>query len=231
MGWLLATCLLLPCATAAATQRDMENDALLLQESQALALFMDALAKSDFIRLMTSSPEIVELTQAITAQSYDAPTSAVVMEIDGMRWLEPLLAQEDGPGIAALPSDIQAFVAHRVVSSLPSMLVAQQGAVTLAAVSQLAVMRSYALPQGMQTDTVVCLQYGEGEYSVMVTFTQTGDGTMTANALYVPIAAGSLQDWLTAAAQDAQVELAALGVTYTVYDEEAIQALPDAQAQ
>ena len=152
-----------------ASKADGKPEAFMRRESLALTEQIGALAANgEYVKLMTVSGELLEETEAVGAQDFTQPTAVYRIAVtDDML----PLGEET---MAALRSRLNAaFFANLVNGS--------QGAAVLAAMNVLSCGKSYREPGNWPGDSLVILEYGNG-YTSMVTFMQTGEGVISAEA-------------------------------------------------
>ena len=137
---------------------------------------LSKLAKSeDYIKLMSSSPEINDVVDKISAGSYTTPVSVYRADISDEN-LNSLLDAE-------LSSDITDIVRPSLVNSLPIYLISTEGSSELAASSIVTASEVYV--DSSITNPVMFVYNYDGDYSIIVTEVPGKDGAVTATARFV----------------------------------------------
>ncbi len=188
----LMLCILLtvPCALAdTAPVRLTEDDPLytsLYERGMELAgLFNEALHSEDYLALMRIPSDYEEELALVQMQDFTRPLDVTIVQTeDAFAVYEP-----DDPHILLFAADLspalKALAWQKVYESTGMILVNQSGVSTMALSSALAFSDAYIRPEEITAPCFMVMQYG-GLYAFLVTFYPTANGTVTANAQFIP---------------------------------------------
>ena len=148
----------------------------LRERSMELAfLFNEALHSEGYVEMFTASANFEE---ELTAMDGD--------------WMQEALQAVEGAGLSPA---LQEMLWTRVYLQTGTSLIARDsGAKTLALSSSLAFSDAYLCPEEMDGPCFVVMQYG-GLYAFLVTFYPTVNGTMKAQAQFIPSRAADSLNW------------------------------------
>ena len=154
-------------------------EAFMRRESLALTEQIGALAANgEYVKLMTVSGELLKETEAVGAQDFTQPTAVYRIAVTD----DMLKKVVSGAGMEPLGEETLAALRSRLNAAFFANLVnGSQGAAVLAAMNVLSCGKSYQEPGNWPGDSLVILEYGNG-YTGMVTFMQTGEGVISAEA-------------------------------------------------
>lgn len=181
----LLTALLL-CAlwALAGCQGAQSADEWMVERALALTGQMAELADSPaYVRMMSASEELSASISQMAAVDAARPEGAVLIDYPADKVLALAAAQSD----LTLPEEgnVRLMLERKLSGAhLANLINGRQGATTLAAASLLACSESYVQPKGWPGGTVVVLEY-PGDYASLVAFSQSGEGVISASALFV----------------------------------------------
>ena len=176
---------------AAPQGSSVRTEKFVIDEAVKLVETMDALAGSQsYIRTMSASEEILSYAGGLRGALYGSPQGAVLVRIDAGAVL--LSMQDyDAEEYGSMEDVALEQLRRRMPASLGTAINAQYGATWLATASILNVGKSYIKPDDWSGDMAVVLEYN-GK-CVYVSFQESGDGVVSANA--VPMAAASIDEF------------------------------------
>ena len=187
---LLCFLLLIPAALADTPPvRLSEDDPLytsLLERSMELAgLFNEALHSEDYLALMRIPSDYEEELTLVQMQDFTQPTGVTIVQTqDAFAVYEP-----DDPYIRLFAADLspalKALTWQKVYESTGTILANQGGVSAMALSNALALSDAFIRPEEMTAPCFMVMQYG-GLYAFLVTFYPTANGTVTANAQFIP---------------------------------------------
>jgi hypothetical protein len=187
---MLCILLTVPCALAdTAPVRLTEDDPLytsLYERGMELAgLFNEALHSEDYLALMRIPSDYEEELALVQMQDFTRPLDVTIVQTeDAFAVYEP-----DDPHILLFAADLspalKALAWQKVYESTGMILVNQSGVSTMALSSALAFSDAYIRPEEITAPCFMVMQYG-GLYAFLVTFYPTANGTVTANAQFIP---------------------------------------------
>jgi hypothetical protein len=211
----LAVLLLTACAAPAKGQ-PQDLNRFLAKEAVALTGEMDKLAETkEYVALMAASGNIGELIDKAAAGNYTAPENAYVVKLT-----EEGLKQAIGAfaGEADVPESVLDILKYKInVAVFANLINATYGSEMVAATSLLTWGKSYIQPEGWADNTILVLEY-PGEFSSMVSFTQSGEGVISATSVF-------LKNGETGIAAMLEDVLGGTGITYEQFDAAKVQAL------
>ena len=212
----LALLLLSACAAPAQGQ-PQDLNVFLLKEGIALTGEMDKLAETkEYTALMSASGNIGELIDKAAAGEYTAPENAYVVKLtdEGLKQAVGAAAGE-----AAVPENVLEILKYKVNAAMFANLVnATYGSEMVTATSLLTWGKSYIQPEGWADNTILLLEY-PGEFSSMVSFTQSGEGVISAASVFMK----NGEKDIAAMLEDV---LGGTGIAYEQYDAAKLQVLP-----
>lgn len=185
-------CLLLFAPSALADTAPVklaEDDPLytsLYERSMELAgLFNEALHSEAYLSFLSLPSEFQEELSLVQMQDFTQPWGVTIVQTeDAFAVYEP-----DDPHILLFAADLspalKALAWQKVYESTGMILVNQSGVSTMALSSALAFSDAYIRPEEMTAPCFAVMQYG-GLYALLVTFYPTANGTVTANAQFIP---------------------------------------------
>ena len=153
----------------------------LITESGELA------ADKDFISLYTTDDEMTNKILALGTVDFNKPTDIYYLSADREQIFANIEAMAEAEGI-----DIEqmgdAWLEHlwkRLnLSTLASLINSSYGSENLAALTILVNNRGYIMPKDFKNNFALFVQY-EGDYSAIVSFSEFGDGVISANMSFV----------------------------------------------
>lgn len=138
----------------------------------------------EYIRMLTTSEEMLVLAREMSQQDYSVPEKAMLAEMNVARAMAIMQTEMD---FDALPEDIREIAGMRIVGAIPSMLAGQSGSMQLATSSVLSTSTTYLAPSGDFDNAIALLLYGDDAvYAAFVTFVRSGEGIITATGLLTP---------------------------------------------
>ena len=153
----------------------------LITESGKLA------ADKDFISLYTTNDEMTEKILALSTIDFNKPKEIYYLSADREQIIVNLeaLAKAEGVGFSEM-GDV--WVEHILkkfnFSTLASLINSSYGAENLAALTILTNSRGYVMPKDFKNNFALFVQY-EGDYSAIVSYSEFGDGVISANMSFV----------------------------------------------
>ena len=176
--------LLLLCACAAPVKAEPQDlSAFLVKEGTALTCEMDKLAETkEYVALMAASGNLGEIIDKAAAGDYTAPQNAYVVKLTVEGLLRAISAVG---GEAKIPANVLDILKYKMNAAVFANLInATYGSEMVAATSVLTWGKSYIQPEGWVDNTLLLLEY-PGEFSSMVSFTQSGEGVISASSVLV----------------------------------------------
>ncbi len=153
----------------------------LITESGKLA------SDKDFISVYTTNDEMTEKILAIGAVDFNKPKDIYYLSADREQIIANIeaLAKAEGVDIKDLGEHWFEHIWRKLnFSTLASMINASYGAENLAALTILTNSRGYIIPKDFKNNFALFVQY-EGDYSAIVSFSEFGDGVISANMSFV----------------------------------------------
>ena len=141
----------------------------------------------DFISLYTTNDEMTEKVLALGTVDFNKPKDIYYLSADREQIIANLeaLAKTEGVDFSEM-GDV--WVEHILkkfnFSTLASLINASYGAENLAALTILTNSRGYIMPKDFKNNFALFVQY-EGDYSAIVSFSEFGDGVISANMSFV----------------------------------------------
>jgi hypothetical protein len=187
---MLCILLTVPCALAdTAPVRLTEDDPLytsLYERSMELAgLFNEAVHSEAYLALLQIPADYAEELALVQMQDFTQPISVTIVQTeDAFASYDP-----SDPYILLFAADVspalKALTRQRLYESTGTILVNQTGVSTMVMSSVLSFSDAYIRPEEMTAPCFMVMQYG-GLYAFLVTFYPTANGTVTANAQFIP---------------------------------------------
>ncbi len=149
----------------------------LITESGKLA------ADKDFVSLYTTNDEMTNKLLALGAVDFNKPTDIFYLSSNREQIKANIeaLAEAEGVDIEDMGDFWFEHILKRLnFSTLASLINASYGAENLAALTILTNSRGYIMPKDFKDDFALFIQY-EGDYSAIVSFSEFGDGVISAN--------------------------------------------------
>lgn len=146
----------------------------LITESGKLA------ADKDFISLYTTNDEMTNKVLALGAVDFNKPTDIFYLYADKEQIIANIKA------LAGEEVDLEKLLNHKKLSFavLPCLINASYGPQNLAALTILTNSRGYVMPKDFKNDFALYFEY-DGGCSALVTFSEFGDGVISANMSFV----------------------------------------------
>jgi len=141
----------------------------------------------DFISLYTTNDEMTEKVLALGTVEFNKPKDIYYLSADREQIIANLeaLAKTEGVDFSEM-GDV--WVEHILkkfnFSTLASLINSSYGAENLAALTILTNSRGYIMPKDFKNNFALFVQY-EGDYSAIVSFSEFGDGVISANMSFV----------------------------------------------
>lgn len=185
-------CLLLVLPSALADTPPVkltEDDPLytsLYERSMELAgLFNEALHSEDYLSLMQIPDDLKEELALVQVQDFTQPLDAAIIRTEDAFYVY----EANDPYIKLFAADIspalKALTWQMLYESTGAILASRDDDSTLLLSSLLSLSDAYMLPEGMDMPCFAVMQYG-GLYAYLVSFYPTVNGTMVANAQFIP---------------------------------------------
>ena len=153
----------------------------LISESGKLA------SDKNFISVYTTNDEMTEKILALGTIDFNKPTDIYYLSSDREQIIANIeaLAKAEGIDIKDLGDNWFEHIWRKLnFSTLASMINASYGAENLAALTILTNSRGYIMPKDFKNNFALFVQY-EGDYSAIVSFSEFGDGVISANMSFV----------------------------------------------
>ncbi len=154
------------------------NEAIkLITESGKLA------SDKDFISLYTTDDEMTSQMLELGAADYSKPSAIYHLAADKEQIIANIKALA---GEEIIEVDLEKLLNHKKLSFavLPSLINASYGPQNLAALTVLTNSRGYVMPKDFKNDFALYFEY-DGGCSALVTFSEFGDGVISANMSFV----------------------------------------------
>ena len=190
LGIIVCLFLILPSALADAVPRKLAEDeplyTSLYERSMEMAwLFNEALHSDDYVGRVVSLDAVENTLNLLRMQDFTKPLDVKVVRSDRLvddgvfnRLLNML------PG-ADFHEGLKETVRRKFYQTCALQLSAMEGEETMLLSAALTLSDAYMLPEGMDMPCFVVMYYG-GLYAYLVTFYPTVNGTMVANAQFIP---------------------------------------------
>ncbi|MDO5327980.1 MAG: hypothetical protein Q4G00_14890 [Clostridia bacterium] len=182
--------LLFPSALADTPARKLEESeplyiSLYERAMEYAGLFNEALHSEDYLALMRIPSDYGEELALVQMQDFTQPISVTIVQTeDAFAVYEP-----DDPYIRLFAADLspalKALTWQKVYERTGTILANQGGVSTMALSNALALSDAFIQPEEMTAPCFIVMQYG-GLYAFLVTFYPTANGTVTANAQFIP---------------------------------------------
>lgn len=215
-AWIVLALLLLAACAAPANGQPQDLNGFLMKEAVGLTGEMDKLAETkEYVALMGASGNLGEIIDKAAAGEYAAPENAYVVKLteEGLKQAIGAVAGE-----ADVPESVLDIFKYKINAAVFANIVnATYGSEMVAATSLLTWGKSYLQPEGWAGNTILLLEY-PGEFSSMVSFTQSGEGVISATSVFLKNGEKDIAAMLTDA-------LSGTGVAYEQYDAAKVQAL------
>ena len=159
----------------------IEEAKKLISESVKLA------ADKNFIGMYTPDSEVTERLSALGTLDFENPGEIFMISADREKIVENIeaLAKAENVDLSEFGENGFEHIWRRLnFSALASMINASYGAKELAALTILTNSRGYIMPKDFKNDFALFMEY-EGEYSAMVSFSEYGDGVISATMNFV----------------------------------------------
>ena len=157
---------------------------------EALKLITEAgrlAADKDFISLYTTNDEMTDKVLALGTVDFNKPKEVYYLSADREQIIAYLeaLAKAEGVDFSEMGNIwVEHILKKFNFSTLASLINASYGAENLAALTILTNSRGYVMPKDFKNNFALFVQY-EGEYSAIVSFSEFGDGVISANMSFV----------------------------------------------
>ena len=149
----------------------------LIEESGKLA------SDKDFISLYTTDDEMTSQMLELGVADYSKPSAIYHLSADKEQIIANIKALA---GEEIIEVDLEKLLNHKKLSFavLPSLINASYGPQNLAALTVLTNSRGYVMPKDFKNDFALYFEY-DGGCSALVTFSEFGDGVISANMSFV----------------------------------------------
>ena len=140
-----------------------------------------------FISLYTTNDEMTDKILALSTVDFNKPKDIYYLSADREQIYANIeaLAKADGVDIENLGANWFEHISKKLnFSTLASMINASYGAENLAALTILTNSKGYIMPKDFKNNFALFVQY-EGDYSAIVSFSEFGDGVISANMSFV----------------------------------------------
>ena len=141
----------------------------------------------DFISLYTTNDEMTEKVLALGTVDFNKPKDIYYLSADREQIIANLeaLAKTEGVDFSEMGDVWVEHILKRFnFSTLASLVNSSYGAENLAALTILTNSRGYIMPKDFKNNFALFVQY-EGDYSAIVSFSEFGDGVISANMSFV----------------------------------------------
>ena len=141
----------------------------------------------DFISLYTTNDEMTEKVLALGTVDFNKPKDIYYLSADREQIIVNLeaLAKTEGVDFSEMGDVWVEHILKRFnFSTLASLINSSYGAENLAALTILTNSRGYIMPKDFKNNFALFVQY-EGDYSAIVSFSEFGDGVISANMSFV----------------------------------------------
>ena len=141
----------------------------------------------DFISLYTTNDEMTEKILVLSTVDFNKPKDIYYLSADREQIIANLeaLAKTEGVDFSEMGDVWVEHILKRFnFSTLASLINASYGAENLAALTILTNSRGYIMPKDFKNNFALFVQY-EGDYSAIVSFSEFGDGVISANMSFV----------------------------------------------
>jgi hypothetical protein len=169
------------CAHMQDNALDKPLNEYLISNSISITCTMDSLAQNDeYVKLVSGAPELGGAVAEIGADEYSAPNNAVLITVPDTT---ADAAIKNMAGELDLSEEAYEQAVARMLSAVPNMINAQQGAMSLAAASALNANEVLRQHKDFAANTYVVLAY-DNRGSVTL-FRKSAEGTITASSTFL----------------------------------------------
>ncbi len=213
---MIVTLLLVSACATPAQGKPQDLTGFLVKEGIALTGEMDKLAETkEYVALMSSAGTLGEVIDKAAAGDYTAPENAYVVKLTDEGLKKAIGA---AAGETAVPENVLEILKYKVNAAMFANLInAAYGSEMVAATSVLTWGKSYIQPEGWADNTILVLEY-PGEFSSMVSFTQSGEGVISATSVFMKNGETDIATMLTD-------YLGGTGIAFEQYDKAKVQEL------
>lgn len=179
-------CLFLFVFAACGNRSDKPNNlnTYLIIEGVSLVCNMDDLAESEeYVSLVIGNQSIGELVDRMCSQDYSMPESAYLIKLSDDTLIQAIFNFSADFKISEEIMDKLKFKINGSV--IGNMISSGYGSEMLAASALTTCGKSYIQPDGWQYDNIILLLEYPGEYSSMVSYTQSGDKVISATSIFI----------------------------------------------
>ena len=182
--------LLFPSALADTPARKLEESeplyiSLYERAMEYAGLFNEAVHSEEYLSLMQIPDDLKEELSLIQMQDFTQPWGMTIVRADDAlaSYLptDPQLLLEK----TDLSPALKTLILQKLYESTGAILVGPSGPATIALSSLLRLSDAFIQPEAMDGSCFAVMQYG-GLYAFLVTFYPTANGTVTANAQFIP---------------------------------------------
>jgi len=183
--FMLISSALADAAPVQLTEGDPLYTCLYERGMELAGLFNEALHSEEYLALMQIPSDYEEELALVQMQDFTQPTSVTIVQTeDAFAYYQP-----NDPHILLFAADLspalKALTWQKVYESTGMHLVNQGDFSTTALSSVLAFSDAYIKPEEMTAPCFMVMHYG-GLYAFLVTFYPTANGTVIANAQFIP---------------------------------------------
>lgn len=169
--------------TACSASKPIDVNTFIIREGVSLTREMGGLAQnSEYIAFMSPTDAWKDTIRHIGEKDYQIPEKAYIIGMPEDLLLNALRASMSDREIS---EEIIGILGRKInASTFANIINASQGAELLAATSLLLWGKSYVQPDGWTENRLLVLEYA-GDFSSLISFTKSGDGVISASAVFV----------------------------------------------
>ena len=195
MALIVLILLLMSACGSPAKGQPQDLSAFLVKEGIALTCEMGKLAQTkEYVALMSASGNLEEIIGKAATGDYTTPQNAYVVKLTAEGLLRAIKAVA---GETEIPANVLDILKYKInASTFANVINAGYGSEMLAATSLLTWGKSYVQPEGWAENAILLLEY-PGEFSSMVSFTQSGEGVISASSVLVKNGEKDMRTMLT----------------------------------
>lgn len=180
---ILSLMILTACSQNQNAKKPADLNSFLITEGVALTHDMKELASSkEYMNLVSPSKTLEQMTDKMASQDYNLPQNAYLIKLPDDVLLGAMRAF--APDLN-LPDNIKEKLKYKINgSTFANLMNAGYGSEMIAATSVTTWGQSYIEPKDWSDNMLLLLEY-PGEFSSIVSFVQSGDGVISASAIFV----------------------------------------------
>ena len=166
-------------------ENQIKVDDFYIDEAIKLVKESCELAKDkEIIGLYTANEDITDKISVIGELDYSKPNGVFCIETDMDKLTSNLKAAAEAESVDIDFGKLEKITKRYNSNYLASLINSSYGAENLAALTILTNSRGYVMPKDFKNDFALYLQY-DGDYSAIVSFSEYGDGVISANMSFV----------------------------------------------